>query len=59
MIPGQRPPVDPVDPRAVLADDLLVQRLAARRPVEPGPLTNRLMAWRAEVDAAPLPEWAS
>lgn len=40
----------PVDPREVSADDLLVQRLARRRPAA-GRLAAELAAWCAQVDA--------
>jgi hypothetical protein len=40
----------PVDPREVAADDLLVQRLARRRPAA-GRVAAELAGWCAQVDA--------
>lgn len=52
MIPAQRSePVDPVDVHRVQADELLVRRLAARRPVPSTPVNRELARWCAEVDA--------
>lgn len=68
MIPERQDPAldpdagRPVDALAMARDDLLVERIRAgvRYPAGMGDqVAARLAAWRAEVLAAPMPDWAS
>ena len=46
---------DPADPAAVQADDELINALNAGVPVAPTRVTWVLSAWKADIDAQPLP----
>jgi Anti-sigma-D factor RsdA to sigma factor binding region len=46
---------EPVGFLAVQADDELIDALAAGKPVEPSRVTAILAAWKADVDAYPMP----
>jgi len=44
------------DPAAVQADDELLDNLGAGQVPDGDPVTTELAAWRADVDAEPIPE---